>query len=88
MGGKLKEYVSVAEEAAAMMLNLANDTIDLYKIRKGKFNIKEKEFEVGEVERKIHKLFEFSFKQKKIEWRANIDEDIRDVLFIGDSSRI
>ena len=42
--GKLKEYVSVAEEAAAMMLNLANDTIDLYKIRKGKFNIKEKEF--------------------------------------------
>ena len=40
VSGKLLEYISVAEEAAALMLNLANDTIDLYKIRKGKFDIK------------------------------------------------
>ena len=39
--GKLLEYVKVAEEAAALMLNLTNDTIDLYKIRKGQFDIKE-----------------------------------------------
>ena len=43
----------VAEQACALMLNLANDTIDLYKIRKGEFDIKLKEFEVKQISSKI-----------------------------------
>ena len=45
--GQLLDYVSMAEEAAAVMLNLANDMIDLYKIRKGIFDIKRLEFKVS-----------------------------------------
>ena len=86
--GKLLDYVSVAEEAAAVMLNLANDMIDLYKIRKGIFDIKKLEFKVSEIEARIHKLFKFSFKQKKIHWGKDIDPALENLTLIGDSQRI
>ena len=59
--GKQKEYIKVCEEAVNLMINLANDTIDLYKIRKGEFDIKEHEFRPSELDQKLQKLFKFSF---------------------------
>ena len=70
------------------MINLANDTIDLYKIRKGEFNMKEHEFKPYELNQKLTKLFKFSLKQKEINWNFEFDPTFENLTFTGDSDRI
>ena len=74
--GKALEYISVCEEATAMMINLVNDTLDLYKIKLGEFDIKPVLFNLEDLSQKMESLFKFSLKEKKLEWKTEIETDI------------
>ena len=86
--GKTLEYVKVCEEAVSLMMNLANDTIDLYKIQKGEFDIRLSKFKLDDVIKSLQNLFKYSLEEKKILWETEIDHSLNETEYIGDKSRI
>lgn len=84
---KIEEYAHNIKNAGQLLLGLINDILDFSKIEAGKLQIVEKEYRLAEVLKDFVLSSQIRAKQKGLEIRAEIDENMPSVLK-GDDIRI
>lgn len=83
----IHEYAHNIKSASQMLLGLVNDILDISKIEAGKLQIVESEYSLASMLKDVALGIEVRAKQKKLEWKLEIDETMPAVLK-GDEIRI
>ena len=83
----VKKYALDIKSAGNTLLSLINDILDMSKIRAGKFEIINIDYETASVINDVINMTENKAKQKGLEYNVNISEDISCGLY-GDEIRI
>lgn len=78
-----KEYLSILKNSAEMLRMLISDVLDISKIRSGKLEIQQKEFDVIGMVRSLAKSVQLRLQDKPISITTAFDERIENTL-IGD----
>ncbi len=78
-----KEYLAILKNSAEMLRALISDVLDLSKIRAGKVEVQNKEFDLVGMIRSIIKSAQLRFENKPIRANCQLDERLQ-TLVIGD----
>lgn len=78
-----KEYLSILKNSAEMLRTLISDVLDLSKIRAGKMEAQEKEFDLVALVQTLAKSVQLRMESKSVEVKADIDPGITH-LVLGD----
>ncbi|MDE7131112.1 MAG: hypothetical protein K2O65_04840, partial [Lachnospiraceae bacterium] len=83
----IKEYAGNIQGASKMLLNLINDILDLSQMEMKKMEIIPLEYKTVDLFGDLVDMIQVRLKEKKLEFRIDIDENLPSVLF-GDIKRI
>jgi CheY-like chemotaxis protein/two-component sensor histidine kinase len=87
LAADIAEVLYMIHNSGSILLNLINEVLDLSKIEAGKFDLTPGEYEIASFINDTVQLNMMRFKNKPIEFKLVVDENLPSVLF-GDSSRI
>ncbi|MET1054483.1 MAG: response regulator [Pedobacter sp.] len=82
-----QEFVQAIQKAGESLLAIINDILDLSKIEAGMMRIENTPFSVRGLFHSVKTLFFERIKEKRLEIKLEIDEDVPDTL-IGDDTRL
>ncbi len=82
-----KNLVEIISSSGENLLNIINDILDFSKIEAGQIQIEKIEFKLSQLVNTIVKLMQFRAKTKGLEFSANRNQNIPDLL-IGDPYRL
>ncbi|NPA55824.1 MAG: DUF3365 domain-containing protein [Epsilonproteobacteria bacterium] len=80
-----KEYVEVIEKSSLELLDIINDILNFSKIEEGKMSVEKMPFNLTEEVRALAKMFEIKAKEKNIDFKVDVDEDL---CIEGDATKI
>jgi len=78
-----QSYLDVLRNSSQILRSLINDLLDLSKIRAGKMEVNQKEFDLTGVVRTIQKTFQIKLDNRPVDVEAEIDQRL-DTMVIGD----
>lgn len=81
------DFLNLIKKSANSLLRIINDVLDYTKIESGKFSIDNNPFDMRQVVSEVVSLFSINARQKGIEIKSEIDQEIPPVI-IGDAVRI
>lgn len=84
---QILQYASDIQNAGKQLLGIINDILDYSKIEAGKMEIVTQNYQVKTIVNDIRNMMELKFKEKKLEFIINVNEDMPNVL-LGDDLRI
>lgn len=84
---QISEYAVSIRDASKTLLSIINDILDLSKIESGKFSIVPDKYNVPEMMMNIVDIMSVKVREKGLNWKLEIDQNIPTVLF-GDELRI
>ncbi len=82
-----QEYTDIAIQSGKRLTTLLGDILDLSRVEAGKMEIRMEEFDLPEVVKAVDDLFGFGARQKQVELRFELDENLPRRL-VGDGQRL
>ena len=82
-----KEYLSAIKTSGDTLMVVINDILDISKMEAGKMTFEETHFKISSITNSVIDLFHPKAKEKNIEMKIHIDDNIPEVL-LGDPSRL
>ncbi len=87
LDGEQQEYLDLAKGSAKSLLSLLNEILDLSKVESGKMELESHAFSIDAVVRQVTGLLEGNARQKGLEIRTEIAENVRGAV-VGDRRRL
>ncbi len=82
-----KEYVSIVDQSANLLLSIINDILDFSKIEAGKLELSIEKNDLYEMFAQVTSLIDFQWKAKKLDFRVNLSESLPHYVWV-DSLRL
>lgn len=83
-----KENISVLKFSANNLMKLINDVLDINKIESGKLELEKAPFKINDLANNIYRTFKTSAERKLIHFSLAINDDLADVVILGDQTRL
>ncbi len=82
-----KEYLSIVDQSANLLLSIINDILDFSKIEAGKLELSVEKNDLYEMFAQVASLIDFQWKAKKLDFRVNLSESLPHYVWV-DSLRL
>ena len=83
-----EKFFRICKISSTILMSLIEDILDLAKIEAGTFSLDEKPFLIKTLVEEIDYIFSFQWAQKKIFFKIEISEDLKNSFFCSDLNRI
>jgi signal transduction histidine kinase len=84
----IKKFIKIGQNSSILLLNLIEDILDLSKIEAGTFIVNKSYFNIYEMIEEVKDIFEFQWKQKKIEFKSVVEKDLENTEVFSDRGRL
>lgn len=82
-----KDYIQIIKSSSENLLNIANDILDILKIKAAELKLEKIEFNINDVLEYALRTISYQAKNNNIDLRMNVDNDVPSYI-IGDSLRL
>jgi signal transduction histidine kinase/ActR/RegA family two-component response regulator len=83
-----KESINVLKFSANNLMKLVNDVLDINKIESGKLELEKAPFKIRDLAYNIYRTFKVLADHKSINFSLNINDDLAEVIVLGDQTRL
>jgi signal transduction histidine kinase len=83
-----KENINVLKFSANNLMKLINDVLDINKIESGKLELEKAPFKIRDLAYNIYRTFKVRADHKLINFSLNVDNDLADLIVLGDQTRL
>ncbi|CAD8175269.1 unnamed protein product [Paramecium pentaurelia] len=85
---KIQDYIDIAQSSISLLIHQINDILDYAAIQSFQFQYRFISFTFGQIVQEIYNLYNLQMKQKKIEFKIKIQQNLSDVTIFNDQQRI